>query len=396
MSFSGIVLLISRPFLIAGPILGSLIFLVQDKTYSRSIFVGFLGIYFVLILLEKLCIKAVQNQVRLRGLNYRNILLVGVGEDAAHLGRLLERHAYLGMRVTGHVTLEGEPEARGIPGPVLGTVEDLPGILDRHVVDEVFFAVRAEDLPGLERHIWACEEVGVRVHLKVDFVSTLLSRTYASDVEGIPILTFSSTPHTAGAVVIKRSIDVALSLAGLLVLSPVFLLIALAIKLTSPGPVLYRQVRAGLNGRTFVLLKFRSMCRDAEAGRQTLAAFNEMTGPVFKMKHDPRVTSVGRFLRWFSLDELPQLWSVLKGDMSIVGPRPPLPEEVVAYRRWQRRRLSMKPGLTCLWQVNGRNQIDFEEWMKLDMAYIDNWSLSLDLKILARTVSAVLLARGAR
>jgi lipopolysaccharide/colanic/teichoic acid biosynthesis glycosyltransferase len=179
------------------------------------------------------------------------------------------------------------------------------------------------------------------------------------------------------------------------VLSPVFLISALLVKTTSRGPVFFTQTRTGLNGRTFTLYKFRSMYRDAEGRRAALASRNEMSGPVFKIKDDPRITPVGKWMRRFSMDELPQFWNVLTGDMSLVGPRPPIPEEVKKYERWQRRRLSMKPGITCLWQVSGRNAIDFDDWMRLDLAYIDTWSLRLDVQILLRTVPVVLTARGA-
>jgi exopolysaccharide biosynthesis polyprenyl glycosylphosphotransferase len=233
------------------------------------------------------------------------------------------------------------------------------------------------------------------VHLKADFISTLLSRTYASDVDGIPILTFSSASHTPGLILIKRMMDVVGSAIALALFSPLMLAIAVAIKITSRGPILHRQVRSGLNGRRFVLLKFRSMHQAAEREQPSLAGRNEASGPVFKMRNDPRVTAVGRHLRRLSLDELPQLWNVLKGDMSLVGPRPPIPMEVERYRRWQRRRLSMKPGLTCLWQINGRSKLDFDTWMRLDMEYIDNWSLSLDVRILLRTIPVVMFARGA-
>ena len=181
----------------------------------------------------------------------------------------------------------------------------------------------------------------------------------------------------------------------LLLATPVILFAALCIKLTSPGSVLFKQQRVGLNGRSFTLYKFRTMIADAHERRREVDHLNEMNGPVFKMKGDPRVTPIGRVLRKFSLDELPQLWNVLKGDMSLVGPRPPIPEEVASYHRWHRRRLSMKPGLTCLWQISGRNEIDFDRWMQLDLQYIDNWSPGLDLKILLRTIPAVLSGRGA-
>jgi lipopolysaccharide/colanic/teichoic acid biosynthesis glycosyltransferase len=180
---------------------------------------------------------------------------------------------------------------------------------------------------------------------------------------------------------------------------PVLLVIgisAIAIRLTSPGPVFFKQQRCGLNGRLFTMYKLRSMMDNAEQTRFELEALNEMDGPVFKSSRDPRRTAVGRFLRKFSIDELPQFYNVLRGDMSLVGPRPPLPQEVARYERWQRRRLSMKPGITCLWQVSGRNEINFQDWMKLDLTYIDNWSLLLDLKILLKTVPVVILGRGAR
>ncbi|HYG61833.1 MAG TPA: sugar transferase, partial [Thermoanaerobaculia bacterium] len=194
---------------------------------------------------------------------------------------------------------------------------------------------------------------------------------------------------------LKRALDVALASLLLLLALPAVGLVAALIKLTSGGTVLFRQTRCGLNGRFFTLYKFRTMVEDAEERRNALLHLNEMNGPVFKLRSDPRVTWFGRFLRRFSLDELPQLWNVLRGDMSLVGPRPPIPEEVARYQRWQRRRLAMKPGLTCLWQISGRNNVDFDRWMQLDLEYIDSWSPMLDFKILLKTIPAVLSGRGA-
>ncbi|HZN54297.1 MAG TPA: sugar transferase, partial [Candidatus Polarisedimenticolaceae bacterium] len=221
------------------------------------------------------------------------------------------------------------------------------------------------------------------------------ARMYQTDLDGTPMLTVSATPRQPVALLVKRMTDLVASAGALVLLSPLYAVVAVLVRATSPGPVFFRQTRVGLNGRTFTLYKFRSMVHDAEAGRAALAGRNEMSGPVFKIKDDPRITPVGRWIRRFSIDELPQFWNVLRGDMSLVGPRPPIPEEVKKYERWQRRRLSMKPGITCLWQVSGRNGIDFEDWMKLDLAYIDTWSLRLDVQILLRTVPVVLTARGA-
>ncbi len=215
------------------------------------------------------------------------------------------------------------------------------------------------------------------------------------DLDGMPLLSFATTPTSQIQLMAKRALDVALSSLLLLLGLPVVTLIAGLIKLTSGGNVLFRQTRCGLNGRFFTIYKFRTMVEGAEDRRRELLHLNEMKGPVFKLRSDPRVTWLGRFLRRFSLDELPQLWNVLRGDMSLVGPRPPIPEEVAQYQRWQRRRLAMKPGLTCLWQISGRNNIDFERWMQLDLEYIDSWSPLLDLKILVKTIPAVLSGRGA-
>jgi len=214
------------------------------------------------------------------------------------------------------------------------------------------------------------------------------------EFNSIPFLSFNPTSHTETAIVIKRGIDIFLALLLITLTAPFFVFIALAIKLTSPGPVFFKQVRCGLNGRRFNILKFRTMVVNAAALKSELEELNEVSGPVFKIKKDPRVTATGRFLRKFSLDEIPQFINVLKGDMSIVGPRPPIPSEVRKYDLWQRRRLSVRPGITCLWQINGRNGIDFEEWMKLDLEYIDKWNLSLDMKIILKTIPSVLKGTG--
>jgi len=246
--------------------------------------------------------------------------------------------------------------------------------------------------------IGACELEGVEAWLKADFFPTKISRTSFDEFRGQPVLIYRSTPEASWQSAVKQVLDVTVAAALLLVLAPVFALVALLIKRSSPGPVFFKQERAGLNGHPFTMYKFRTMVTNAEQLKQELAALNEMSGPVFKITHDPRVIPVGRFLRKFSIDEFPQFYNVLRGEMSLVGPRPlPLDEvrrfDDVAHRR----RLSVKPGLTCLWQVSGRNQVtDFKEWVRLDLEYIDNWSLWLDLQILVRTVPAVFAGVGAK
>jgi exopolysaccharide biosynthesis polyprenyl glycosylphosphotransferase len=223
----------------------------------------------------------------------------------------------------------------------------------------------------------------------------LIAKYSLGELEGIPLLSFLTLPKNMAQLFVKQLFDYLGAFFLVLLLSPLFLLIAIMIKISSPGPVIFKQIRCGLNGRKFTFYKFRSMIANAEEIKPNLEELNEATGPVFKIKNDPRVTSIGRFLRKTSIDELPQLFNVLKGDMSLVGPRPPLPSEVEKYEWWQRRRLSMKPGLTCIWQVSGRSKLDFDTWMKMDLEYIDNWSLGLDFKILFKTIPAVLSGKGA-
>jgi exopolysaccharide biosynthesis polyprenyl glycosylphosphotransferase len=280
-------------------------------------------------------------------------------------------------------------------GPVLGRLSDLGGILEDEVLDVVIFAVPRGRLSDVQRGIQLCEEQGIEVRISLDVLRFGPGRMTVSDFDGVPMLAFSRTPSDALALAGKRAFDIVAS-ASILLLSSVLLVgVAIAIKLDSPGPVFFRQRRVGRNGREFWMLKFRSMHVNAEAQLAALRARNEVSGPVFKMRQDPRVTRVGQLLRRTSLDEFPQFVNVLLGDMSVVGPRPPIRGEVAQYRRWQRRRLSVKPGITCLWQISGRSNVGFERWMELDLEYIDNWSLWGDVMICLKTVPAVIAARGA-
>ena len=326
----------------------------------------------------------------------RNILIVGTSRKAREMGELISRYSDWGLRILGYVDVDPAKD-RGGTSDVLGSIEDIPTIIEDNVVDEIIFVgSEPRDLEGLDDVLAICKEQGVKTRVAADFFPVKVSHVSMEFLENVPIITFSATPDHAFALLIKRLMDILGSAIALTVSSPVLLILAVLVKLTSKGPVIYRQVRCGLYGRKFVLYKFRSMCEGAEDVLWEIKHLNEMDGPVFKMRNDPRVTPLGRILRKSSLDEWPQFWNVLKGDMSLVGPRAPLPEEVKEYTRWQRRRLSVKPGITCLWQVSGRNEIDFQEWMKLDLFYIDHWSLLLDLKILLRTFPVVLLGKGSR
>jgi exopolysaccharide biosynthesis polyprenyl glycosylphosphotransferase len=270
----------------------------------------------------------------------------------------------------------------------------LPLLIAKKVVDEVIFDVESSHLSALEEVFLACDEEGVRTRVAIDFFPHVNSDITLDRVAGAPLLTFSAAPLDDLRLLLKRFFDIVFSAVMLIAISPLLLVIGALIKLTSPGPIIFRQARCGLNGRRFTLYKFRSMIDNAQELRAQLDHLNERE-IAFKIARDPRVTPLGRWLRKFSLDELPQFFNVLRGDMSIVGPRPPLPEEVEQYARWQRRRLRMRPGLTCLWAVAGRDRIDFNAWMRMDISYIENWSLQLDWSIILRTIPHVLAGRGA-
>ncbi|HEV7508170.1 MAG TPA: sugar transferase [Thermoanaerobaculia bacterium] len=358
------------------------------------------GVFSCLFLLtEKLALRLTSRYVRSHGLNYRTVLIVGTTPTAVKIAESLHGHRFWGYRLLGFIRNDspGEPAAPDSigPYPILGRVEDIPRIAEGNVVDDVIFAVTRRDLDRMEDLFLSLEDQGIRTRFAMDLFPHTRARVELEDLDGMPLLSFATTPTSQLQLMAKRALDVVLAGLVLVLGMPLAGFIALVIKATSGGRVLFRQTRCGLNGRFFTIYKFRTMVADAEELRLDLLHLNEMDGPVFKLRSDPRVTAFGRFLRRFSLDELPQFWNVLRGDMSLVGPRPPIPEEVAKYQRWQRRRLSMKPGLTCLWQISGRNDIDFDRWMQLDLEYIDSWSPMLDLKILLRTIPVVLTGKGA-
>ncbi len=369
-------------------------FLIRVDFLTRTFVMIHFAMASSLIMIEKGGALLYLRTIRKRGYNYRVLLIVGSGLRAQGFARTIESHPEWGLKILGFID---EKEMLGMtvgPGKVIGTFDDLSRIMDSNVVDEVVFVMPRKWLANLEEYVRICEKVGVRATIAVDFFDTAIARPVVRNVDGWPMLTFDSTPRDTFHLALKRVFDLFGSAFGLVALSPLLLLIALVIKLTSPGPVFFRQTRSGVHGRTFQILKFRTMVVDAEAKLKDLRRLNEVGGPVFKIHNDPRVTPIGRLLRKTSLDELPQLFNVLRGDMSLVGPRPPIPSEVEKYERWQRRRLSMRPGITCIHEVVARNNKDFYNWMKMDLEYIDNWHFGLDLKILIRTVLAVIRGTG--
>ncbi len=332
-------------------------------------------------------------QARTWGYNYRTLAVVGDGSLADGVAEMVKDHRHWGLKFVGFI---GKSETeKPKTGRLLGDLSKIADIVDDNVIDEVIFAVEKFELDEMEDALKACEETGVNTRVVMNFFPHRISRPELTDLEGLPLLSFHATSNASMALVAKRVFDVVVATTVLLVMSPVLLVVGLLVKLTSPGPVFFAQERVGQNGRTFKMYKFRSMVVDAEARLKELQALNEMDGPVFKIKNDPRLTPIGKFIRKTSLDEFPQFLNVLRGEMSVVGPRPPLPREVDEYERWQRRRLSVKPGITCTWQIRtGRNEVTFDDWMKMDLEYIERWSLYEDLRICARTVPAVLFGRG--
>ncbi len=365
---------------------------------SRS-FVGlFFLISIVLICIHKIIMIILFRNLRAQGHNFRNILVIGTGPRAIKFVKYLDKHKELGLKVVGLIDEDQSKVGNAIENyKVLGTFDDLLPVLKDRVVDYAVFIVPRSSLNKIENALVQCELVGVTASVAMDLFNLNFTVGKETNLMGIPMITFEMTPHSVTAVVVKRMIDIVISALALIIISPVYLAIAILIKATSPGPVYFVQERCGLNNRRFKLYKFRTMVVDAESKLDDLLAYNEVKGHAFKMDNDPRITKIGNFLRTFSLDELPQLWNVLLGDMSLVGPRPPLPREVKQYDPWHQRRLSMRPGITCLWQVGGRSRItDFDQWVKMDLEYIDNWSVSLDVKILLKTIPAVLSTRGAK
>ena len=360
---------------------------------SRS-FVALFAIYaWVLLCLFRIYAGRAIGSVRREFGTAHYVMVVGSSDSARGIGQALEQSADYGIRLMGFLDdhpgqIQLSQTYQRYPLP------QLPDLLRRHVIDEIIFAVDSTRLAEMEEIFLLCDEEGVRTRVVVDFFPHVNSQVYLDRLGSTPLLTFSAAPHDEIRLLLKRGVDIVLAAAALVLLAPFMLLIALLIHVTSPGPAIFRQERCGLNGRRFVFYKFRSMCDNAEELKASLVHLSTRV-TALKIPNDPRLTPLGRFLRKFSIDEWPQLWNVLKGDMSLVGPRPAVPEEVEMYQRWQRRRLRMRPGLTCLWAVRGRDALDFETWMRMDMQYIDNWSLALDWKIILRTIPRVLTGRGA-
>ena len=374
-------------------------FIFRMALIDRTFLFTFWSVSSTTLILARLAIYLVLTKVRIRGRNTRQMLIIGTGKRAKNFAYKIENTPELGYHILGFVDdhWEGLKDfSNGNGWRHLGKFNVVHSLLKEQVIDEVVISLPVKSYyDEITSIVNLCEEQGIIVRLLSDLFDLRIAKSNIDYIDDIPCLTLHSAPIEQWHLLLKRFLDVILSSILIVIVLPLMLLVAFLIKLDSKGPVFFSQERMGLNKRRFKVLKFRTMIHNAERMKDKLNDLNEVSGPVFKIKNDPRLTWLGKWLRKTSIDELPQLINVFKGDMSLVGPRPPIPSEVEEYEWKDRRRLSMKPGITCLWQINGRNTVPFEKWMELDKEYIDNWSLWLDLKILAKTLPAVLRGTGA-
>ncbi|MDQ2824341.1 MAG: sugar transferase [Verrucomicrobiota bacterium] len=377
---------IIRAMIYLSIIVSACVIFLRLSLVSRSVPLLFIGIGTgILLAKERVIVQRIRRRA-MRGELREPVLLAGVPEDIAALEQSFTPEQRLLIEVVARIDIEKQP------------LSDLVEAMHRHSVARVIFAASHSQLNRVEEAIGACEAEGVPAWLVADFIRTSIAKPDFDAFAGRPMLVFRTTPEVSWTLFIKGVIDRVGAFLALVILALPMAIVALIIRITSRGPVIFRQRRAGKHGKPFVMYKFRSMSDDAEMRRAELEPFNQMHGPVFKVEDDPRITPLGHWLRRTSFDEVPQLVNVLMGNMSLVGPRPlPLYEVEKFENTAQRRRLSVKPGLTCLWQISGRNQVrDFRDWVKLDLDYIDRWSLALDFKILLRTVPAVIMGLGAK
>jgi exopolysaccharide biosynthesis polyprenyl glycosylphosphotransferase len=375
-------------------LLASMMFFVKDTVFSRTLYAAFVIISFITLLIEKFIYKYTATYKHMRLHKVSRIIIVGVPHVAKKFTEYIQKNKD-DINIIGYVRVKGIKSLKGHVD--LGPIEELDTIIKENAIDEIIFALPKTYLGEVEKYVLMCEEMGLTVRMLLDLYDLKIAKTYLSNIGTLPMLTFDTVSLNQTQLLLKRLMDIVGALIGILITGFISIFITIAIKLDSPGPVIFAQDRVGLNGRTFKLYKFRSMCIDAEEKKRELRQYNQVDGGLmFKIKNDPRVTRVGRFIRKTSIDELPQFINVLRGEMSLVGTRPPTLDEVSKYENYQRRRISIKPGLTGLWQVSGRSSIlDFDEVVKLDTKYIDEWSIWLDIKIIIKTFLVIFKRKGA-
>jgi exopolysaccharide biosynthesis polyprenyl glycosylphosphotransferase len=370
----------------------SALFVLKQEDVSRLFLLLLFVVQPTVTLFGRAVLRSWYDTMRLRGYDTRYMLIAGTGTLAQNFADRVDGHRSLGVRIIGHLSIPGE--VRLVSRPILGSVEDIEQIFHSRIVDEVAVCLPPTAAHYHEPIAGVAAGEGKTVRIPLDPVEELMPNAHQEEFEGFLVRSLVHDGHREVGLVVKRVIDIVGATLALIVFSPVILAAAALIWVREGRPVFFSQTRVGLHGRPFTIYKLRTMVNDAEEKLEDVRHLNERRGVTFKATNDPRITPIGRILRKTSIDELPQLWNVLTGSMSLVGPRPPLPSEVVEYDIWHRRRLSMKPGITGLWQVEARHEPDFDRWVERDLLYIDGWSIWLDLKILLRTVPAVLTREG--
>lgn len=375
----------------------ALLFIFKLQIVSRLIIAGFCAIVTALLMLKEIVIISCLRSARKAGAGLRNVLIVGTIDSSREVVKIIKKNNYLGLKIIGFLVPKEESNKEILGEKVLGSLNEIEKVLHSNPVDQVIITMDRKDYGEVDNVIFHSEEEGVEIWLTPNTFNIRIATLDSDELCGMPIFVLRTTPKFSWQIFVKSIFDRIAGLIFTILSSPIITAAAILIKLTSPGPALFKQKRCSIQGRQFTLYKLRTMYAGAEDMQKKLASKNIMKGPVFKIENDPRITPVGRILRRLSIDEMPQFWNVLKGDMSLIGPRPPIPDEVVKYDGWQRRRLSMKPGITGLWQISGRSDIrDFDKLAGLDLEYIDNWSLWLDLKIFLKTIWIVLKMEGAK
>jgi exopolysaccharide biosynthesis polyprenyl glycosylphosphotransferase len=396
-SYFGYAWSVFRGLSLAIGVLLALLFFLEIQYVSRGVIFIFTTLeFFVLFTIRAAVKEYFQKSVNGSSGSLR-VLIIGTGERAREMARDLKKQAEWGIKIVGHLDPDpGQVGSEVDRVPVIGTVGDISQCLKNNVIDEVIIAIPRSQLENAEPIVQACEEEGIKLRFMADVFKVQVARISLTQVGAIPLLTMEPVAHDDSKLFVKRLFDLLVTTLSLPSVLPIMVVIGLAVKLDSPGPVFFIQQRVGLRKHLFPMFKFRSMHVDAEQRFKEIEHLNEAEGPIFKMTNDPRVTRVGRFLRKTSLDEVPQLFNVLRGDMSLVGPRPMSIRDVELFDRGiQRKRFSVKPGITCIWQVSGRSSLPFHKWLELDLEYIERWSLWLDLKILLKTIPAVVKSKGA-
>ncbi len=384
---------IVRSTILVAALILAILFIFKQQDVSRLFLLTLFTVQPLVTLAGRGVLRLTFSELRRRGHNARFMVVVGTGRLAQDFADLVEGRLSLGLHVIGHISVPGEGKPI-VTRPILGNLDQIEAVLHANVVDEVA-ACLPQELAGLIEPIagLAADE-GKTVRIPVEPTEGGVRNVREEEFEGLVVRSLVNDGQREAGLIVKRLIDVVGAAVGLVILSPVMLVTALLVRVRDGSPIIFQQTRVGLHGRPFTILKFRTMTPDAEERLHEVAHLNELEGAAFKASNDPRMSPLGRHLRRLSIDELPQLWNVLIGEMSLVGPRPPLPQEVIEYDIWHRRRLSMKPGITGLWQVESRHERNFDRWVELDLSYIDRWTLWLDFRILLRTMPNVVMARG--